>query len=378
MQVDRIRQFNNAVFPVLSLYVNRVGTPRERTSTGAKLTELLRPIREMAESGQLSREAAMSLRADVKAVQGMADRIDADPAPAVAVFTCHSADWFEYVSLNQPVWDVAQVGQRPYLRPLRAAETEFRSAAVVFEPRRSVVFIKTGDEFREAADVVEEAVRKANYGGFAGYEERGVRSHAEAVVQRHFKETADLVFRLHQEEGFDFLFLGGHQEAIDEGSKLLHPYLKSRTAGSFVIDTHTMTPALVREQVVGLEKAAIAALEANRVQELLDTAGAGGPAVLGITDVLAAVNARAIDRLIVSGNFSKEGAVCESCGWLSRNGTSCPVCGSGTRPTDDVVGEIIEATIDESGEVLQVSISSALDQKAIGAVLRFPLPEVKS
>ena len=378
MQVDRIRQFNNAVFPVLSLYVNRVGTPRERTSTGAKLTELLRPIREMAESGQLSREAAMSLRADVKAVQGMADRIDADPAPAVAVFTCHSADWFEYVSLNQPVWDVAQVGQRPYLRPLRAAETEFRSAAVVFEPRRSVVFIKTGDEFREEADVVEEAVRKANYGGFAGYEERGVRSHAEAVVQRHFKETADLVFRLHQEEGFDFLFLGGHQEAIDEGSKLLHPYLKSRTAGSFVIDTHTMTPALVREQVVGLEKAAIAALEASRVQELLDTAGAGGPAVLGITDVLAAVNARAIDRLIVSGNFSKEGAVCESCGWLSRNGTSCPVCGSGTRPTDDVVGEIIEATIDESGEVLQVSISSALDQKAIGAVLRFPLPEVKS
>ena len=282
------------------------------------------------------------------------------------------------MSLNQPVWDVAQVGQRPYLRPLRAAETEFRSAAVVFEPRRSVVFIKTGDEFREAADVVEEAVRKANYGGFAGYEERGVRSHAEAVVQRHFKETADLIFRLHQEEGFDFLFLGGHQEAIDEGSKLLHPYLKSRTAGSFVIDTHTMTPALVREQVVGLEKAAIAALEASRVQELLDTAGAGGPAVLGITDVLAAVNARAIDRLIVSGNFSKEGAVCESCGWLSRNGTSCPVCGSGTRPTDDVVGEIIEATIDESGEVLQVSISSALDQKAIGAVLRFPLPEVKS
>jgi peptide chain release factor subunit 1 len=375
MQVDRIRQFANTTFPVLSLYVNRVGTPRERTSTGAKLSELLRPIREMAESGRLSHEAAMSLRADLKAVQGMADRIDADPAPAVAIFTCHGADWFEHVSLNRPAWDVTQVGNRPYLRPLRAAETEFRSAAVVFEPRRSVVFIKTGDEFREAAEIVEEAVRKSNYGGFGGYEERGVRSHAEAVVQRHFKETADLIFRLHQETGFDFVFLGGHQEAIDEGSRLLHPYLKTRIAGSFVIDTHTMTPALVREHVVGLEEAAIASLEASRVQELLDTAGAGGQAVLGITDVLAAVNARAIDRLIVSGNFSKEGSVCESCGWLSRNGTNCPVCGSGTRPTDDVVGEIIEATIDESGEVLQVSISSALDQKAIGAVLRFPLPE---
>jgi hypothetical protein len=374
MQVDQIRQFTNFTFPVLSVYVNRVGTPRDRTSIGARLTELLRPIREAAESGDMSHEAAMSLRSDVKAVQNLADRIDADPASAVAVFSCHGADWFEYVALNKPVWDVARVGRRAYLRPLRLAETEFRSVAVIFEPRRSVLFVKNGDVFLEHGEVVEEAVRKSNYGGFAGYEERGVRSHADAVVQRHFKETADLVFRLYQENGFDFLFLGGHQEAIDEGSKLLHPYVKAHVAGSFVIDTHTMTPALVRDQLVDLEEAAVAAREADRVRELLDTAGAGGPAVLGIADVLAAVNARAINRLIVSGSFTKEGAVCESCGWLSRNGSSCPVCGSGTRRTDDLVDEIIEATIGESGEVLQVSISSALDQKAIGALLRFPLP----
>ena len=374
MQVDRIRQFTNDTFPVLSVYVNRVGTPRDRTSMGARLTELLRPIREVAERGGLSHEAAMSLRSDVKTIQNLADRIDADPAPAVAVFSCHGADWSEYESLNKAVWDVARIGNRAYLRPLRVAETEFRSAAVIFEPRRSVLFVKAGEVFQEYGEVVEEAVRKSNYGGFGGYEERGVRSHADAVVQRHFKETADLVFRLFQEDGFDFLFVGGHQEAIDEGTKLLHPYVKDRVAGSFVIDSHTMTPALVRDQTVALEETAIAELEADRVRELLDTVGAGGPAVLGIADVLAAVNARAIDRLIVSGSFTKEGAVCDSCGWLSRNGTSCPICGSGTRKTDDLVDEIIEATIGESGEVLQVSIASALDQKAIGALLRFPLP----
>ncbi|MDH3261052.1 MAG: hypothetical protein OEM81_02325 [Acidimicrobiia bacterium] len=374
MQVDRIRQFTNSTFPVLSVYVNRVGNPRNRTSMSARLSELLRPIRELVESAELSHEAAMSLRSDVKNVQNLADRIDADPAQAIAIFSCHGADWSEYLSLNKPVWDVARVGNRAYLRPLRVAETEFRSAAVIFEPRRSVLFIKSGDVFREYGEVVEEAVRKSNYGGFGGYEERGVRSHADAVAQRHFKETADLVFRLFQEEGFDFLFLGGHQEGIDEGSKLLHPYVKARVAGSFVIDTHTMTPALIRDHVVGLEEAAVAAYEAKQVRELLDTAGAGGSAALGMADVLTAVNARAIDRLIVSGSFTKEGAVCESCGWLSRNGASCLVCGSGTRRVDDLVDEIIEATIGERGEVLQVSIASALDQNAIGALLRFPLP----
>ena len=373
MQVDQIRQFTNFSFPVLSVYLNRVGTPRDRTSTGARLTELLRPVREAVEHGGLSHDAAMSLRADVKTVQSLADRIDADPASA-AVFLCNGADWYEYVSVNRPVWDVARIGNRAYLRPLRAAEAEVRSAAVIFDPRRSVVFVKHGDEFREYGEVVEEAVRKSNYGGFAGYEERGVRSHADAVVQRQFKETAELVFRLFQTEGFDFLFIGGHQESIDEGSKLLHPYVKAHVGGSFVIDTHTMTPALVKEQLIGLEGVAVAEHEVARIQELLDTAGAGGPAVLGIAEVLAAANAKAIDRLIVSGSFTKAGAVCESCGWLSRNGTSCPVCGSVTRPTDDLVDEIIEATIGESGEVLQVSVASALDQKAIGALLRFRLP----
>lgn len=373
MQVDQIRQFTNSTFPVLSVYVNRVGTPRDRTSTGARLSDLLRPVREVVDAGGLSHEAAMSLRADAKAVQNLADRIDADPASA-AIFTCHGADWFHYVSINGPVWDVARIGNRAYLRPLRVAEADVRSAAVIFEPRRSVLFLKKGDTFSEYGEVVEESVRKSNYGGFAGYEERGVRSHADAVVQRHFKETAEAVFLLFKGEGFDFLFLGGHQESIDEGAKLLHPYVKACLAGSFVIDTHTMTPALVKEQLIELEQAAVAAQEAERVQELLDTAGAGGPAVLGIGGVLAAVNARAVDRLIVSGSFTKDGAVCESCGWLSRNGTSCPVCGAVTRRTDDLVDEMIEATIDGSGEVLQVSIASALDQTAIGALLRFPLP----
>jgi peptide chain release factor subunit 1 len=375
MQVERIRQFDSTTYPVLSVYLNRVGRPGERTAAGARLTELLRPTRDVTESTELTHEAVMSLRSDLKAVAAMADRIDADPAPGVAIFSCHGADWFEYISLPRSVWDVATIGQRPYLRPLRFAETEFRSVAAIFEPRRSIVFMKRGDRFDQAGEVIEEAVRKSNYGGFSGYEERGVRSHADAVVQRHYKETADLVFRLHQREGFDFLFLGGHHETIEEASKLLHPYLKSRLAGSFVIDTHTLTPALVRDQLEVLEQEAVAAREAGRVRDLLDTAGAGGAAVLGLSDVLKAVNARAIDRLIVSGSFAKEGAVCDTCGWLSRNGSDCPVCGSVTRRTDDVVDEIIEATIGESGEVLQVSIASPLDQQAIGALLRFPLPE---
>ncbi len=96
--------------------------------------------------------------------------------------------------------------------------------------------------------------------------------------------------------------------------------------------------------------------------------------MLGISEVLAAANAKAIDRLIVSGRFAKEGTVCDACGFLARNGTTCPVCGSTTRKTEDLIADLIESTLADRGNVLQVSVASALDGKAIGAMLRFPVP----
>lgn len=374
MEIDRIRQFVSPIYPVVSVYVNRTGVPRARTSVSARLADLLRPIKALEDGGDLSHEAVMSLRTDVKAIQDLADRMEVDPAPAVAVFACHGEGLFEYFALARQVWDVARAGPRPYLRPLRAGQMTYRSAAVVMDKRRSLVYVDEGNEFVEYSEVIEEAVRKSNYGGFAGYEERSVRSHADEVASRHYRETADVVFALFQERGFDFLFLGGHQDMIEEGARYLHPYVRVRLSGYFVVDPHTVTTPMVREQVRSLEAEAVAAQETARVRELLDTAAAGGLAVLGITEVLAAANAKAIDQLIVSGSFAKEGTVCDACGFLARNGTSCPVCGSTTRRTEDLVADVIEGTLADRGDVLQVSIASALDGKAIGAMLRFPLP----
>jgi peptide chain release factor subunit 1 len=105
-----------------------------------------------------------------------------------------------------------------------------------------------------------------------------------------------------------------------------------------------------------------------------ETAGEGGRAALGLEKVLAAVNANAIDHLIVAGRFTRAGVVCQTCGWLGRAGSDCFACGSAVVQTDDVVDSAMERVLRTGGRADQIAVSSPLDQHGIGALLRFPVP----
>lgn len=363
MQLARLHAFTSS-YPVLSVYLNRVDIPAR--GVAARLEDLLKPYRAR---GFDDRDATMSLRRDVDHITNLAERIEADPAKCVAMFACSGEDFLEYVSLPQPAWDIAMVDRRPYLRPMRYGSTEYRSAAVVVESRRSVVFC-SGDEFEEYGEVVEEGVRKKNYGGFSGYAEHNVRRHAEETWQKHLKETADLVFSLFQERSFDFLFVGGHNEQIDAFVEVLHPYVKDRFAGEFIVDPHTMTPAEVRDKVQALEAQARRQREIDEVRAIYDIAASSGLAVVGLPASLDAANAKAVERLVVVGTYLKPGTVCPACGFLSLEATTCPACGTGMIGGSDVVNELAESVVDAGGSFLQVLDDGS---EAIGATLRFPL-----
>jgi peptide subunit release factor 1 (eRF1) len=242
---------------------------------------------------------------------------------------------------------------------------------VVIESRRAVVFC-SGDDWEQYGEVVEEGVRKKNYGGFSGYAEHNVRRHVEEHWHKHLKETAELVFSLFQERQFDFLFVGGHKDQLDELVEALHPYVSGRFAGDFIIDPHTMTPAEVRDQVREMEAKARRERELGEVRKIYDTAASGGLAVVGLPGSLDAANAKAAERVVVVGTYLKPGAVCPSCGFLSLTEATCPACGTGMAASADIVNELVESVIDSAGSFLQVLDDTS---EAIGAFLRFHVPK---
>jgi peptide chain release factor subunit 1 len=367
MHLDRLARFESADYPVLSVYVNRDAlNPAVRSRIG----DLLKPLREL---GDLDHDAQMSLRSDLETVMSMSDRIDADIAPATALFACQGGGLLEYVSLPVPVWDVAIVSDRPYLRPLRSVrESELVAVAVVDRKHaRLYSWDGTGVRLLELVEELEE--HKGNFGGFSGYDERRARSHAETLERRHFRQVADRLFEHHRATPFGKVIVGGHEETITRFGSSLHPYLRDRLIGSFVIDPHTMTESDVAKRVDGLLETALREEQEELAVRVAESAEEGGRATVGLANVLEAVNAGAVDHLVVAGRFAKDGVVCTTCGRLDRLGEACVGCGLLVSPTDDVVGAAMEQVLRMGGRVDQISVPSLLDQHGVGALLRFSM-----
>jgi hypothetical protein len=388
MVTDPIAELQSPSGLLISVYVNR--HPR---GSSAQLTDLLKPLRGRI-NGQ-GRSAEKTIRNDLDRIQSLGPRLDAESAPAVAIFAAGDGGIFSYQALTAPVWDHASIGPRAYLRPLRAMPRPLRTAVVVADRRRVSIYAAYDGSIEALGPPLESDRLKANYGGFSGYDEHRVRHHADEATSHLWKEAAARVFAIHQQKPFDLLTVGGHEESLDGILSCFHPYLRSLPTGRFVTDPHALTPATLRQQA--LEQAAT--VRNDRQRQLVDGAlralDQGNPACAGVDAVLAAANQRAIDHLLVAERFVEPGIYCPACRHLAagleqslvgasvpspsktglapfgRSDDPCPVCGKELFLVVDVIAELIEEVLASGGKVSQVSVPSRLDYLGILATLRF-------
>jgi peptide chain release factor subunit 1 len=118
--------------------------------------------------------------------------------------------------------------------------------------------------------------------------------------------------------------------------------------------------------------------ERRKVQDLFERAATQRPTAIGLRECLWAATTGAVAELLVHDEVSRAGVVCPRDGWLGESASTCPVCGTPTRHTPDVIDELTERVIDEGGSVEHVAIDTELEPQLVGAVLRFPLPSLPS
>jgi peptide subunit release factor 1 (eRF1) len=113
--------------------------------------------------------------------------------------------------------------------------------------------------------------------------------------------------------------------------------------------------ATVGQMLVGAREAA----EKARHQEMMDLAvrikeglGSGGRGVSGFDDVLGALGRHQVQTLLVDRNYRVPGWRCLDCSWVGLAEVGrCPVCGGGTVPVGDAVGELVRLAILQNGLV---------------------------
>lgn len=362
--IDSIAKLHSPTGSLVSVYVNR-----RPQATRAALVDLLKPLR----NSHHDHDVAKSIKVDADRLIDLAGRVEVETAPAVAIFASHIDGIFEYQPLTSPVDDVAAVGPRPFTRPLRALPRPLRIGVVVADSTRAHTYLMSGSNLHEIGDELTVDRGKDNYGGFAGYEEQRIRARADEVSAHLWRDAGRRLLELHTEHPFDLVVIGGRETGFDSIAEQLHPYLQQLPQGRVVVDLHTLSLPALTEMIRGEEQRERSRRTEALLERLLDEAGRNGNAVVGLSDVLVACNAHAVEHLVVAGPFAKAGVLCDGCGFLGRIETECPVCEANTFPVDDVVAYAMDSVVSSGGKADIVDIAGPLDASGAGALLRFSL-----
>ena len=183
-----------------------------------------------------------------------------------------------------------------------------------------------------------------------------------------------MIDQLLRTDGYDVLVAGGHEHELPEFLRLLPHELRGRVAGTFSADPAASPVAEIRGSADGIVRQYQRGQDERLVDQVLELAAAGGPAAIGLQDCLWAGSMSAIETLLVRDGAAVPGVVCDDSRWLAASGELCPVCGSHTRHTPDVLDELAAAVIGTGGSARQIAADLMSEEHLAAAKLRFPPP----
>ncbi|RCV54678.1 baeRF10 domain-containing protein [Marinitenerispora sediminis] len=370
--IDRTIRFQGGGLPVVSVYLSVPVDPADRAALPTRLSALLHQIRPLTADESLGREQRMSLRGDIEALEARASE-EMWTRGTVALFSCSGRGMFEEFHLPRRTRDRVMADAAPWVRPMLAVLDEYhRYCVAVVDRAASWIWEVYQDEIREVERTRDEFPRKPDFA--AWFTEYRVRNRAEELSKRHFRAVATRLADLFRTGAPELLIIGGHRHEVAPFLAFLPDDLRARVAGTFTLDPGTATPDDIRKHADHVIERYERDEERRMVAELFEKAESGGPAAAGLRDSLWAGTVAAAGTLAVQDGATARGVACDRDGWLAPSGATCPLCGTPTRRTEDILDELAETVIDEGGSVKHVRAETRLRDHLAAVSLRFPLP----
>ena len=361
-------QSNHA--PVFSLYQDL--NPERKLSEPPliRFKAMVRKAEQQAQLDQQSKAYRKDWAEEVDQLQGWLNMQRPLQGRGLAVLSCLSIGLWRVFRLPVSVHDRLEVADRPYLRPLATLLDEFESYLVVLIDSGMARLIAVRLGMAEELTDVENPVPPATGDIF----EKTGHKH-DTYLHRHAKSVAARAEALWHEQDFDWLIIGGTEEALGELHDQLARALRERLAAGMHLSPQTST-ATILEHVLSLEREHEQRMEEQRVEELVTIAKKGGAAVLGLEATLLAIVEERIQMLIVQEQFAPAGWVCPNCRFMgATEQETCPLCGSMLKPEQDIVELALVRVLEQDGdiEVLRSAESrqALAEHGRIGALLRY-------
>ncbi|HZU12233.1 MAG TPA: Vms1/Ankzf1 family peptidyl-tRNA hydrolase [Chloroflexota bacterium] len=334
-------------------------------------------VRHRIES-HLDHEATESIRGDLQKIQQFFD-IESGPfkredTNGVAIFSCSAQGFWEVYQTPTRLRSQVHFEPRPYVAPLATFLSHTKPTAILLTDREQArIFTMARGDVQEIHDLDDYVPHRTEQGGWS---QNRYQRRSDHWAQHHIDRAAELVLKLEQRHGFDWLIIGTEPNKRHDVENALHPYVKDRLIGFIDVRIDAPEAEVIKEARQVREEVEQHLID-DLVHRIQEYAGAHGRAVMGLSETLEALNEQRVHILAVQAGFTNPGALCPHCGMLYADQTisTCPADNSPVERVDNVVDSAIQRAL-ELGT--QIEVATGQDKlepiQCIGAILYYGVP----
>jgi Bacterial archaeo-eukaryotic release factor family 10 len=273
---------------------------------------------------------------------------------ALAIFVCGEIGLLELVPLPTGVAERAVLAVGPHVRPLLASLQRHPDHRIaIIDHRHAWLLAVGGDRVETVAVAPDATMPSSGFGGWYGLESYHVERRITELARHHYRVAAQILERAAKYGGAEPLVVGGHADGIKHLLGALPAGLLDCYAGCFAADPRTLTPARARDLAAPVINHWASRRERLAIEQVTGPTSSGRAAI-GLHGCLAAVNADAVDLLLIPDGSLVPGFRCERCGVLSVTGDECCDWGCASRAVPDLLEEMALQTLHEGGDVMSV------------------------
>jgi peptide chain release factor subunit 1 len=292
----------------------------------------------------------------------------------LALLSSHENRFWKEFHLSIPFRNEIIVDKLPYIKPLLDILDNYQRYAILLVDRETArIFLVHLGDIEEYTEVHSHDVPgRHKKGGWFSLAERSYERHIDYHVGLHLKDVIKHLGPFLSGEYVGRLIIGGAEEAVTKVRNMLPQAISDRIMGTFQAEM-IATGKEILEKTEPIVQAYERQKEEDDIDDLLTKAMKNENAVLGIENVLNALQEGRVMKLVFLKGYKHSGISCRQCGYLTvQDASSCPFCKGEMQEARYIVDLIAQKAV-EQGALIEVAHDNIKlrESGSIGAFLRF-------
>jgi peptide chain release factor subunit 1 len=292
----------------------------------------------------------------------------------LAVLSSQEKKFWKEFHLAVPFKNEVIIDNTPHIKPLLDILDNYQRCAILLVDRETArLFLVHLGEIEEYSEVHSQDVPgRHKKGGWFALSGKSYERHIDYHVGLHLKDVLKQLDPFLSGEYVGRVIIGGSEEAVTKVKTMLPIATAEKVIGTFQAEMFANSKEVLKK-AEPLLRAYEIKKETEDIEELLTKAMKNENAVLGIENVLNALQEGRIMKLILLKDYKQSGIACKQCGYPTvQNISSCPYC-KGDMQDEKYLVDLIAQKAVEQGAFVEVASENKKLQAAgsIGAFLRF-------